>query len=399
MKKLFYFFAASTALIACKKAENTTTAEQTIVREPISYVIRPSKMYWVYDIKERFAKNYVGTDSLKVLMDLAQAQVSKAKQLEGQNLQKSIHWYQRALTYFPSVAVYAKVAELLLKEHELSEAQEAIRAAIDMQECTFGDKIKEFDMQTGLKPPTQANLRLLLLKTMSENQYYEELVYEMTEAYEKGFIDKNTILTDPLFEKFRKTPQYKLFYAVNLTAPAEREEARRAYFLEQFPLVDLPFKMAATPPKLNRYANFDNPYYIDNPIETKYRESLKTTSINGYSARFKTKGQFDLLMINADTTQMESVGADFRCFNYILFTLDKKGEVIDQKTVAFRSPYAEASCEINATGTEVVVEEFERKWKKDYQESGKDNELLSTTPTGKKIWQISPEGKFVEQTQ
>lgn len=399
MKKLFYFFAASTALIACKKAENTTTAEQTIVREPISYVIRPSKMYWVYDIKERFAKKYVGTDSLKVLMDLAQAQVSKAKQLEGQNLQKSIHWYQRALTYFPSVAVYAKVAELLLKEHELSEAQEAIRAAIDMQECTFGDKIKEFDMQTGLKPPTQANLRLLLLKTMSENQYYEELVYEMTEAYEKGFIDKNTILTDPLFEKFRKTPQYKLFYAVNLTAPAEREEARRAYFLEQFPLVDLPFKMAATPPKLNRYANFDNPYYIDNPIETKYRESLKTTSINGYSARFKTKGQFDLLMINADTTQMESVGADFRCFNYILFTLDKKGEVIDQKTVAFRSPYAEASCEINATGTEVVVEEFERKWKKDYQESGKDNELLSTTPTGKKIWQISPEGKFVEQTQ
>ncbi|MFY7788948.1 MAG: hypothetical protein ACOVQA_13860 [Thermoflexibacteraceae bacterium] len=398
MKKLFYFFALGIASVACNKTNEAASPEQTIVREPISYVIRPSKMYWVYDIKERFAKNYVGTDSLKVLMDLAQSQITKAKQLENQDLQKSIHGYQRALTYFPSVAVYAKVAELLLKEHELSEAQEAIRAAIDMQECTFGDKIKEFDTQTGLKPPTQANLRLLLLKTMSENQYYEELVYEMTEAYEKGFIDKNTILTDPLFEKFRKTPQYKLFYAVNLSAPAEREEARRTYFLEQFPMVDLPFKMAVTPPKLNRDANFDNPYYIDNPIETKYRETLKTY-INGYTARFKTNGQFDLLMINADTTQMESVGADFRCFNYILFSLDKKGEVIDQKNVAFRSPYTEASCEINAEGTTVIIEEFERKWKKDYQQSGKDNELLSTTPTGKKTWQISPEGKFVEQTQ
>jgi hypothetical protein len=398
MKKLFYFFALGIATVACNKTNEAASPEQTIVREPVSYVIRPSKMYWVYDIKERFAKNYVGTDSLKVLMDLAQSQITKAKQLENQDLQKSIHWYQRALTYFPSVAVYAKVAELLLKEHELSEAQEAIRAAIDMQECTFGDKIKEFDTQTGLKPPTQANLRLLLLKTMSENQYYEELVYEMTEAYEKGFIDKNTILTDPLFEKFRKTPQYKLFYAVNLSAPAEREEARRTYFLEQFPMVDLPFKMAVAPPKLNRDANFDNPYYIDNPIETKYRETLKTY-INGYTARFKTNGQFDLLMINADTTRMESVGADFRCFNYILFTLDKKGEVIDQKTVAFRSPSTEASCEINAEGTTVVIEEFERKWKKDYQQSGKDNELLSTTPTGKKTVQISPDGKFVEQTQ
>ena len=396
-------------LVSCTKKEaDTTTVLQTVVFQPPTYFIAPSQIYNTEAIFENFGQDNDSQSQKR--MQEAKPFFEKAKSLETSNTQQSIHYYQKVLTYFPSAAIYKKLGDLLEQVHEKQEATSAYQTALLLVYSTraiqtsfyaknLSQHVQGFDKFLGLTTPPISVLYAGLIKNTLATQQYDELVILLTEAYEQKLIEKDKILKDESFKVLRETPAFKLFYALNMTEGNEKIAARRDYFLQGFDKKTLPLTLAPTPPTKNVYENYE---YYNSPITEKYRNTLTDTSA-GYTtliniAQLKETPTYTLLLTAIDTTSFPSASDEFRNFAYILFSLDKQGTIADKMSVAYRSPWKEASATITENGIEMKL--FDRQWKnKDYYKAGKNNELLGLQLVTSKKYEIDTSGKFIEIKQ
>ncbi len=383
---------------ACQQKPAETPATANIFST--TYAIRPSQIFKP-DVLLGFAKSKTA-DSLQLMLNEAKTHYQKAVALEKENPKQATHWYHKVLTCYPSTSTYLKLGDLLLAAHEIEDAKYAYQTALFVhQEEVVNELSKKFDAALQLAPPKKEDIYSKTLKATVLNQNFEEAVYLLTENYESGYLSKDFILNDASLKTLRENPAFKLFYAINLTSGEQKVQARREYFLEQFGKATLPYTLAVKPPKITQYAEYE--YYeggINNTILQKYEkeiiaDSQRYASVT-YLVKLNSTPNYDLLLATYDTTSLASVTEEFRTFNYVLFSLDKQGNITDKTTVAYRSPFAEASCTIMAS--EVVMQVAERTWKNpNYYQAGKNNELVTTKPTKTQKYQIDEKGNFLEQ--
>lgn len=405
MKNLFLPIFIVFTLFACNK--NTKEANnvniKTVVFQAQDYFIKPSELY-----TEAVVQKISGDISQKQpqLMQEAKSFFEKAKSLEKSNLQQSIHYYQRVLTCYPSVAVYKKLGDLLDLAHEKEEAKSAYQTAIMLLKNTdIIPKTKEFDNLLVLKTPTLNEIYPQLIKTTVTTQKFDEVIQILTEVYENGIVTKEFILKDESLKVLRENAAFKLFYALNLAEGEQKIAARREYFLQNFDKKSLPYNLVPTPPqiKIQMYEGGDEYVdgYMENPITEKYDKALKPKDVYAnlrHIAQLNDTPIYTLLLTSFDTTSIPSVTDNFRNFTYILFSLDKQGNITDQMPVAYRTPFKEASCNITEKGFEIKF--FDRQWKNmDYYVARKNNELLGLKFVNNKEYEISVNGKFVEKAE
>ena len=411
MKNLFLFLLTVSSLLSCNKntKETDTTNIKTVVFQAQDYFIKPSELYTEAIIQKLSNdKGVVAQEFLQVEQESIQKAkpfFEKAKSLETSNLQQSIHYYQRVLTCYPSVAIYKKLGDLLDLAHEQEEAKSAYQTAIMLLKNTYIlAKTKKLDDILALKTPTSKEIYPQLIKTTVATQKFDEVIQILTEVYENGMVTKEFILKDESLKTLRENAAFKLFYALNLAEGEQKIAARRDYFLQSFPKKSLPYNLVPTPPHETIQIYEGGGMYVDgypeNPITEKYDKALKPKDFYSnlrHIAQLHETSEYTLLLTSFDTTSIPSVSDNFRNFTYILFSLDKQGNITDKMPVAYRTPFKEASCNITETGFEIKL--FDRQWKNmDYYTARKNNELLGLKFINNKEYQISTNGKFVEKT-
>jgi hypothetical protein len=385
---------------ACKKNEANTETQNIESQIVTNYAIRPSQIYKA-EILSGFATN-TQADTLRLLLAEGKTFFEKAKSLEAENKQKAIHWYHRVLTCYPSAYTYSKLGDLLVAEHENQDAKLAYQTALLVLKNEQLSLIsKKFDAALALQAPNMEELYSKTIKAAVLNQNFEEAVQILTENYELGFVSKDFVLNDVSLKTLRENSAFKLFYTLNLVSSEQKEQARRAYFLGQFAKAQLPYSLEPKAPSTDRY-NYEYYEGFDNPILNKYEKEILADSMLyakvTYLAHLKDSPNYSLLLATYDTTSFESVSEVFRTFNYILLSLDKKGNIADKMTVAYRTPFQESGCTITENGFEMKISE--RKWKQpDYYKARKNNEFLGLTLQATKNYTIDEQGKFVEKKE
>jgi hypothetical protein len=402
MKANFFLFLLSVGFMSCNKTNTASSIKiETQNYQAQEYFIRPSQIYAAELINENINKLSSTDGKDKSLMTEGKAFFEKAKGLETSNLQQSIHWYQRTATCFPSAAVYQKIGNLLNEVHEKQEAKSAYQTAIYiLQHDNINNSSKEFERKIGVKAPTKSELYQQLVKATIDTQKYEEAIQILTEAYENGTISKEFILKDESMKVMRNHDAFKLFHALNLAEGEQKATARRDYFIQTFPKMALPYSLAPTPPNVRRYIDDEGYESYENPILLKYKKELLPENVYGvkYFANLKESNEYALLLSAYDTTDFESVTDDFRLFTYTLFSLDKQGNIVDKISIAYRTPFTEASATIRETDFEIKFSK--RKWKNmNYYEARKNNEFLGLELVETKKYQIESNGKFVEKKE
>jgi hypothetical protein len=388
-------------LLSCNTKNEASLPIKTVVFVPQEYFIRPSNLYNSYAIEESiiaFTQKAQGDITLQ--FNAAAPHIKKAIELEQNSPKESVHWYQKALTCFPSAALYKKVGDMLNELHELYEAKSAYQTALFITKNTrISPLAQQFDKAHQLKTPESSQLYPQAIKLTIATQKYEEAVQMLTEAYENGVISKDFILKDASFQKLRDNNAFKLFSALNLAEGDAKIIARLNYFLENFEKKSLPYTIAAIPPQKNMTDAYESYEIYDNPILEKYKESLlpKDVYVIYNHIRFKDESNYTLLLSSFDTTSLESVTPEYRTFTYMLFSIDKTGEVIDKLPTTFRTPFQEAICTL--TDNNIEIRYADRKWKNmDYFTARKNNEFLGTQPTTIKNYTIDSKGKFIAKT-
>jgi hypothetical protein len=400
MKKTSILILLLFVAFACKKTEANIETENTESQIVMNYAIRPSQIYKAETLNS-FATN-TKADTLRFLLLEAKTFFEKAKNLETENKQKAIHWYHRVLTCYPSAYTYSKLGDLLAAEHENQDAKLAYQTALLVLKNEQLSLIsKQFDAALALQAPKMENLYSKTIKAAVLNQNFEEAVQILTENYEQGFVSKDFILNDVSLKTLRENSAFKLFYTLNLVSGEEKEQARRNYFIAQFAKTQLPYNLEPKAPYMDKY-NYEHYEGFDNPILNKYEKEILADSMLYtkvvYLAHLKESANYSLLLATYDTTSLESVTEVFRTFNYVLLSLDKKGNIADKMTVAYRTPLQESGCVINENGFEMKISE--RKWKQtDYYKARKNNEFLGLTLQATKNYMIDEQGKFVEKKE
>lgn len=401
MSKYFFFTIVAISLFSCNKASKTENlAVETQIFAAETYFIRPSQLYNT-DIISRAFIDAQGTETLEQKSNEALLHVKKAIELEKTNPKQSIHWYQKALTCFPSSGIYTKIGDLLSNIHEQQEAKAAYQTALFILKNEGLKKEEQgFDTKSTIKAPKLNDIYQKTIKATIESQKYDEAVQMLTEAYENGYISKEFILQDESMKSLRNHESFKLFSTLNLVEGSQKAIVRRDYFLENFPKVTLPYNLAPTPPKKNEVNYYEEYEMFENPILNKYKEELLPKNVYDiqHIAKLHEANNYTLLLSAFDTTSFESVTDEFRTFSYLLFTLDKQGNIVDKLSTAYRTPFIEAACTI--TENNIEIRYADRKWKNmDYFKARKNNEFLGLQATVKKTYIIGSDGKFVEKTE
>lgn len=390
MKNNLFFILCLLCLIGCgddKPAE---------VRVP---VLNGSMIYRAHKVQEYMNKY---GDQHKTL---ASSYYKRAKKLVDVNPEKAIWCIKRAITLHPTLPYYKEVIQLLIDRKQYLDAHRLLD--VISTSYSFENALGGYDERFVFDKPDFDTYYNYLIS--------EYLVYGYISAYEiqkANDLDidikkiKAALLDDKRFTLKEGTEPYEEFMLSFLNEDEIKmycsSQSNFEKFMNNIPDLMETFNLDKSRLTKFNYQNFNDRDYEEGGQSLTHLTSyfLKEAQVNPDNwLVYNTIGKRKLndqvwLLLYAIDTSATACPAEMRHIYYTLAAYKPTGEIIATKQIAWQTDVSYATAAINQNS--VIVTEYKRVWKKPYDKTEFDNELLATNKLYDTELQINNDGQVLK---
>jgi hypothetical protein len=390
-KKLLIVCSAGLLFFGCQKQPETVFIEVE--------TLRPSSIYKQEDVYA-YSRSFKNENE-----EMASSYLKKARELETQNLQQAIFNAKRAITLYPNSDNYKYLASLLNKARqyeELAKLYNLLVTKTDIRTVNGNEEVFIFG-----EPDEEEYYELLAARYLNDKEMSPYLV---DQAEVNGFSKaglKKRFLADSRIKLVAGTEAYKNAMLAFMTeAEMEaftRSEANFRNILASIKDSGSVFTIDEKTVQAFDYHNSADEYYDDMRysfanffiyyLEEKQQNPDRWQTYN-LNRKIRVSDSIQAILYAIDTSAT-ACPKDMRHIYHRLVTYNRKGKIIQSKVVALQS--GEQVSTADFSGNSFTVSEFHRTWKKPYNKEEFDNYLLKTEFTGKRTFEISGDGRIIEQ--
>jgi tetratricopeptide (TPR) repeat protein len=328
-------------------------------------------------------------DSLRDFLNTVpatQADSSKAVFLKGVGLLKNeknttaaIDAFIQSLQIYPSANTYYELGNACLETKDWQKALYAFELAESMDFSPLGNVLFK-----------QASC---YAEMDSSEKMYDYLKF----AVQTGFVDRDKILNNPHFAKYKQEGYMLTVYNEAMSGNGDPEEIRWHGYLQDFKQASFPYKIdSGSFRKMGepQIISYDYEKFVPEMRDHKFSRDVGSEYF--YVARVMQTELCSVVLYGCRS--YEYLGAPVY---YILASFDSKGKMVDKMIVGgaknFDDNYKEFSAQSN---DRFHIQEYKNTYEKSTDENGyEDNKVISRTLVATHQYAIDGNGKFVTSQQ
>ena len=336
--------------------------------------------------------------------ELAKHYSELAAKEKTNNPTKSIYYLKRAISVYPQLDIYQKLAAELMNGKRYKDSWEAYHFLTS----EYTDEVNGVNQLRYVfeQPDNALFFDEQVAGILAYPLFYNVLQAFHTEeskdynAQQKKFLADKRVLEQP------DSAAYKMILKVNEYLANTEDGDEKFKNLYTIVLKEKTSKFTIDQSNINKfnYVPFQQEMDDDENLTVEsppiYREFLAETQKDPefwsyFNFNYHTPISDSVLAITYSVdSSSKGCPKEMRHIYYRLATYTKKGKLIDSRVVAWQS--GEKLATMSLDGGIIVVTEYKRIWKNPYEKADFDNSLLSTEENDKKTYAINPDGKIKE---
>ncbi len=324
--------------------------------------------------------------------EISEKYIQKAEAITKENFSKAEYYYKKAITLWPTDKNYIGLGNLFNDKKKYDAAAEAYQLAIKVNTTQSFDQYLRMIKNDLLS--TNYYIQTEFLDNCYALEYNMQMILEKIIADEELKISVSRMKYTSLANVMTNQSSWNVSYQNPDTTGATLED-----FIKKFEPVSLPFVCT----KKDLY------YFSYNRSEMEYEEYDPSTDFSRFMeySLFKTNyygetdfqyliknGNGKLIVIHAVDTSGSAVPRDMRCIYHRLLVYNNEGKMVDSKIIGAQTGETLVTYKINPDLT-IIREAFVRKWKKPFNRSDIDNEIISVEPSSTVNYSVTELGKIV----
>ena len=328
-------------------------------------------------------------DSLRQFLSTvsaSQADSSKAVFLKGVDLLKNgnkaddaIEAFIRSLRVYPSANTFYELGNAYLQTKDWQDALQAFQLAESMDFTPLGSVLFK-----------QASC---YAEMDSSDQVYQYLRY----AVQAGFVDRNKILNNPHFAKFKQDNYMLSVYNEAMSGNGDPEEILWHGYTQDFKQASFPFKIdSGSFLKMGepQIISYDYEKFVPEMRDNKFSRDVGSEYF--YVAKIMQTELCSVVLYGCRS--YEYIGSPVY---YILASFDSKGKMVDKMIAGGAKNYDDNYKEFTAqSNNRFQIQEYKNVYEKNTDENGyEDNKVVSRSLIGTRQFAINANGKFVTGQQ
>jgi hypothetical protein len=339
---------------------------------------------------------------------VADAYYEKALKLKEENPSRSVYFFKRAITLYPTVEFYKELGSLLIKEGNFKEAAELYSFISLTHEYYTEDK--EWARRYVFEKPDEDTFYQYFFCSYLNKSHAPYLIHEAKESGIDMENFKDRILSDNRLKLDTSSLDYKnmimQFWTDEEIEAFRNSETVFKLFLSTIKDTAEIFEITKRGVQRFNYGNYYERDYVeyDEPgsssIEDMYVYFLKEKQDkpdNWYRYNYEhlvhLNDSVKVIIYSMDTSAT-GCPIDMRHIYHQLVTYGIDGKIIDSKIVAYQAGATLATLKFERD--KFTISEFRRSWRNPYDQNDFDNDLIKTEAIGEKHFYINSHGKIGE---
>ncbi|HYO21924.1 MAG TPA: hypothetical protein VER36_05935 [Flavisolibacter sp.] len=328
-------------------------------------------------------------DSLRSFLNAvsaAQADSSKAVFLKGidllkngKNAKAAIGTFLQSLQIYPSANTY----------YELGNAY--------LQAKNWNGALRSFEMAESMDFTPLGSVLFKQASCYAEMDSSEKMYDYLKFAVQTGFVDRDMILNNPHFAKYKQDGYMLTVYNEAMSGNGDPEEILWRGYTQDFKQASFPYKIDSSSflkmgePQIISY---DYEKFVPEMRDNKFSRDVGSEYF--YVARIMQTELCSVVLYGCRS--YESIGAPVY---YILASFDSKGKMIDKMIVGGAKNYDDNYKEFTAqANNRFQIQEYKNTYEKSTDENGyENNKVISRSLVTTHQYAINAAGKFVSSQQ
>lgn len=358
--------------------------------------MRASNIYFADSVKE-YINQYENTNK-----DIANSYILKAKETENQNIDKAVYYAKRAVSLNPTYNNYLLLADYLKKKENYQELIQLYVLLTDKNRKT--ETKNEYDYLFS-KPNEDVIYQSIVAYINAYNSVYSDAYYYAEELGIDIKQFKERLKNDPSIKMDKSSEAFQLvllqFVPYDELAQYAQQKNVFADFLKKIPERKMNFTIdEQTIAEFDYFEgrNFDEMIIPISAIDQYYLEEKQTMPNNWYTFNYLYKytlaPEIVALEYAIDSSETACPKEMRHIYRKIVTYNTNTLKIIDSKLIAYQSGNELATA--SAENDVITITIQKRAFKKPYDKSDFDNELIGSEKVSQVQYRLSKEGKFIE---
>lgn len=386
MKNFIYTISLLTVfLMSCSKDVETETIEVPSLRA--SEIFNSDS---VFSYINKYKDNY---------SEISSSFYAKAESMRDVNEKKAIHYYMRAISLYPTADSYRRLGLYLLEREQYHEASEVLGMLSQKRYIsTPTGSINDFIFEA----PDEELFYSYLISSYLDSKYLDEyIIYEgrengiYIENIKERFLKDTRISLDHNSHDF-KDMMLAFMNDEEIEAFQNSDEVFKDFIESIKDTVDV-FDIDEKGVRKFSYSSdgdFEERVHLSSFYSLFLKEKVdQPDSWFDFNLlkTFRVNDSVRAVVYSIDTSEI-ACPKDMRHISFRLATYGKDRRIIDSKIVAVQS--GELLKTLKYEKDKFQIKEFKRSWRKAYDKSDFDNEVIKTEMISESRFKIRPDGKI-----
>ena len=368
---LFFYFLALFFLAACSGNKPETSVEMP--KHKVPYVLNSNNLFNRDSIEKalKVADNMQKSESRKMFM-LGLDLLANKNQPEA-----SVEYFKEAIYFYPDSKSYLFLFDAYLKSNNYLMADSANSSAL-----YAGGQIEEVAFNSALVAAAKEDTANCLAS--------------LDEAFFYGFINKDKVLKEPLFDFVKDKQGFQALVVANFGDEEVFTRKLFASYLKFLPDLNLPFEIP-----VDSVATYNHEISFDYDYASFIPDMLQSEFSRDVSNSYMVLGKFKITNGHAVLYKMFDVIADtLNPVSTYIITYDTLGKTISNEVIScFCSPLERKSCTIGSD-FKIHVTSYKTEWEKNPAEAGyANNKIISNAETGKEILVLNTNNEVIRESK
>jgi hypothetical protein len=391
--KYFFFIIMPLLFFACNNKVETVTLEVPVLRGSMIYRIDSVRAYieTYKDTNKRIAESYIEKGTT-----------------EKDNPEKSIYYFKRAITLYPTLENYKLLAHALNSTRNYKELEDlySILASPVYERKANGQDTTVYIFG---RPDEELFYQYTASTVLAQHYLPADNMYMARDLGLNIATIKSKLLADERIKMDTASIEYKdmmlQFLPYEELQAYTKKPAVFKDFVASIKDTAVVFTIDERAVQQFNYNDFNGMNYEDGPQITfgaVYMYYLKEKQENkdrwlkfNFNHAFKINPSVTAIVYAIDTSEL-ACPVDMRHLYHQLLTYDNNGSIIDSKIVALQAGEQLQTARFN--NRKFTVTSYKRTWKKPYKKEDFDNDLVTSEKISEADYEISEDGKIKELT-
>jgi hypothetical protein len=387
--KYFFFIIPLFLLFACNNKVETITLEVPVLRGSMIYRIDSVRAYMetYKDTNKRIAESYIDKGTK-----------------EKDNPEKSIYYFKRAITLYPTLSNYKLLAQTLNSTHNYSELRDLYSM---LANPIYERKANGQDTTVYIfgRPDEELFYQYTASTVLAQHYLPADNIYIARDLGLDISMIKSKLLADERIIMDTASVEYK-----DMMLQFLPYEEIQAYTKSPRVFRDFVASIKDTSPVFTidersvqqfNYNDFNGMNYEDGPqitfgavyiyyLKEKQEDKERWLKFN-FNHAFRVNPSVTGIVYAIDTSEM-ACPVEMRHLYHHLVTYDNSGNIIDSKIIAFQA--GEQMQTVHFNNGKFTITTHKRTWKRPYKKTDFDNDLSNSEKISEVNYEISTDGKF-----